>query len=448
MALALFVIGISKIFIDMGMSNAIIHKQRVNKYQLSSLFWLNIFMGLIIFIIIFICSPFIANFYNTPELKGVIDWIGTTFLVLPWGQQFESLLKKDLKFKALSLRDVIGATGGLIVAVVLAYWDYGVYSLVYANLTAAIISTTLLTFLGFKNYRPKFIFSYRSLKGTGFFSFGFYQMGEKVLNYFNSQFDTLVIGKILGMEALGLYNIAKLLALKPYQILNPIITKVAFPVFAKVQDEIVRLKRAYLKVINLLTSATAPVYVLMIILAKPIIELVFGAEWLEATPILQLLSIGALCNSIGNPIGSLQLARGRADWGFYWNLGMFASMPLTIWIGSFFGLIGVAASLAIFKIFVTILPSWYFFLRPLCKARFSEFFRSYALPILLGVISGICTFIISLLVENIYAKLLISGMAYFVVYFVLTIKTNNEFIDDLKSFGIQKRNIWLHFRKH
>lgn len=426
MAMALFVIGISRIFIDMGMSNALIHKQRINKYQLSSLFWLNIMMGVGIFIIIIAVSPLIALFYDSPDLKGVINWTAVSFLILPWGQQFDALLRKDLKFKALAIRDISSKIVGLLVAVILAYLGLGVYALVYANLVTAFIAAILLVFLGFRDYRPKALFSYRSLKNKGFFSFGLFQMGERVINYFNSNFDTILIGKILGMEALGLYNIAKILAMKPYQILNPIITKVAFPVFSRVQNDTPKLKRAYLKVINLLTSSNAPVYILMMILAVPLVHLVFGLEWVAAAPILQLLAVGALCNSIGNPVGALQLAKGRADLGFYWNLALFVFMPVTIWSGSFYGLLGVTWALAIFKVVITLFPAWYFFVRPLCRASYFEYLFAFSRPSLIAVIAGIGPFVFIWIVDNIYFQLFVGGILYLVFYVLLSIYKNKE----------------------
>lgn len=421
MAMAIFVIGISRIFIDMGISNAIIHKQQINKDQLSSLFWLNIVMGTGIYLFIILLSPFVARLYDTDALRGVIDWTAVSFLVLPWGQQFEALLRKDLKFKSLSIRDVVAKSTGFIVAVLLAYWGFGVYALVYANLTAAFISVVLLMFLGFKYYRPRLFFSYKSLKRQGFFSFGLYQMGEQLINYFNTNFDTLLIGKILGMEALGLYNIAKVLALKPYQILNPVITKVAFPVFAKIQNEITRLKRVYLKVVNLIASLNAPVYILMIIFAKQLVLIAFGRNWVEAVPILQLLAIGTLCRSIGNPIGSLQLGRGRADLGFYWNLGVFIIVPGVIWIGSFFGLLGVALALAFYRLIVIHFPSWYFLIRPLCYATYKEYILSFWSPFSVALLAGIIPFMFSMMEMNSLLKLVVGGAIYIICYIALNL---------------------------
>lgn len=434
MAMALFVIGISQIFIDMGMSNALIHKQRVNKFQLSTLFWTNILLGITVFSLIFLSSPWIASFYKTPELKGVINWIGVTFLIIPWGQQFEALLMRDLRFKSLAFRDILSKILGFIVAVVLAIKGFGVYALVYANLTGASISTLLLFILGMRDYRPGFVYSFRSLKDKGFFSFGLFQMGEKILNYFTANFDTILIGKLLGMDALGIYNIAKVLAMKPFQILNPIITKVAFPLFSKVQNDISKLKNAYLKIINILTSTNAPIYICMIVLAHPLIILVFGAEWEKAVPIFQFLAISSICISIGNPVGSLQLARGRADLGFYWNVALVIFLPVVMWGGSFYGLIGVAIALAGFKLITIVLPTWYFFIRPLCAAKFGEYFKSYARPVFIAIFAAILPLALVVYVQDNYISLLLGAVVYMGGYTLLTFKMNSAFITELAAF--------------
>lgn len=436
MALALFVIGISHIFIDMGISNALIHKQRVNKFQLSTLFWANIILGIVIYGLIVLCSPLIAHFYDSPDLQDVINLIGVTFLIIPWGQQFDALLRRDMRFKSLAVRDILSKFVGLIVAVILAVKGFGVYALVYASLAGATVATLLLFVLGMKDYRPRFIFSYRSLKNKGFFSFGLFQMGEKLINYFNANFDTILIGKFLGMEALGVYNIAKMLTMKPYQILNPIITKVAFPVFAQVQNETAKLRRAYLKVITVLTSTNAPIYILMMVLAEPLILVVFGPDWHHAVPILQLLGVAYICNSIGNPVGSLQLAKGRADLGFYWNLSLFVFLPATIWFGSNFGLIGVAGSIAIFKISITLFPAWYFFIRPLCRATLKEYFHSFSLPVFIAIFAAILPFFIIRGLDEInpILQLLLVTLLYGIGYICLTVWLNKVVVEEVMDF--------------
>lgn len=438
MAVAAFVIGLSHIFMDIGISNAIIHNQKVTTTQLNTLFWLNIISGVVIFAALYIGAPFIAYFYQSPELVSIIRWISTTFLIIPFGQQFETLLVKELDFKSLSIREVIGKTCGLLVSVLLAVWHYGIYALVYGNLIQAVVSTLLLIVYGLKVFRPRFNFDWQSLNNKGFFSFGLFQMGEKTVNYFNSQFDTLLVGKLLGMEALGIYNIAKTLAFKPYQIINPIVTKVAFPLLAKMQDDIEKLRRAYIQILRLLTYANAPVYAAMIILAKPLILLFFGEAWTESIPFLKILAITALCNSIGNPVGALLLARGRADWGFYWNLGMLLFMPLCIWIGSFWGLEGTAWGLTLFKIAV-MLPAWGLFVYPLCKAGFLEYFGSIGKPILIAAISSAIAYFLSPAVSNNYFALAIGLSILGSVYIVLgMLATNSKERSSLMVFFAKK----------
>ncbi|PKD19467.1 hypothetical protein APR41_16025 [Salegentibacter salinarum] len=439
MALALFIIGFSRIFVDMGLSNTIIFKQNVHKSQLSSLFWLNVFFGILIYFILIISAPFIGIFYESNELTSVIIVIATTFLVIPWGQQYEALLKKELNFKALAIRDIIGKVTGLITAVILAYLNYGVFSLVIASLTTAVISTFLVILYGIREYKPQFMFSYKSLKDQGFFSFGFYQVGEKLINYFNGNFDTILIGKLLGMEALGLYNIAKSLAIKPFQILNPVLTKVAFPFFASIKGEPVRLKNAYIKVVILLTSANAPVYILSIILSEPIISFAFGAQWIEAAPIFEILCIMILSVSVGNPVGSLQLAKGRADWGFYWNLGLFFLMPATIWLGSSFGLLGIAISLAILRTSTIIYPIWYLFLKPLCDINYTEYFQSFAIPIGISLISGIIPLFLYSFISNLFLATISTAIIYTLIYLMISRKLNLALIHEVKELNIFRK---------
>jgi O-antigen/teichoic acid export membrane protein len=442
MAIALFVIGISQIFVDMGISNSIIHKQNVNKYQLSTLFWLNIIIGGIVFAVLFLTAPLIAHFYSSPELKNVLRWIALTFVIVPFGQQFETLLRKELRFRELSVRDIAGKVVGLFLAVILAYFHWGIYALVVANLATAVVSTSLLLFHGLKDYRPLFAFSIRSLKNKGFFSFGLFQIGEQVINYFNSQFDTLLIGKLLGMEALGIYNIAKTIAYKPFQIINPIITKVSFPVMAKLQHDIPKLKVIYLKIVRFLVTTNAPVYILMIVLAKPLILIMFGKEWLIAAPILQIISLSSLIISAGNPIGALQLSRGRADLGFYWNAVNLILLPLSVFIGSFYGLIGVATSLVILRVLL-IFPAWKLLIKPLCDAGFREYFECLLIPFLLALLAGLPAWGLTFVTNNVLAALIAVVLIYGLIYGILSKLFNKEmwsgFINFL-PFSLNKQN--------
>ncbi len=443
MALVMVVIGFSQTFIDMGISNAIIYKQKITENQLSSLYWLNIFAGIIVFVIVFFLSPFASKFYHEPELKNLIILVGITFIIQPFGQQFMILLQKNLKFDKIAKSQIIAMFISFIVTISFAFIGYGVYSLAFGNITNIIISTIVFIILGLKIHTPKLHFKKSDLKG--FINFGLFQMGEKTINYFNSQFDTILIGKLLGTETLGIYNIAKRLVMKPSQVVNPIITRVAFPIMSKVNDNINKLKNIYLKIIRYLSSVNFPIYILMAIFAKPIVYIMFGSKWSDTITLIQIMSLTFILRSTVNPIGSLQLSRGRADMGFYWNLSLFFIVPLCIFIGSFWGINGVALA-TLFLQTLLFYPVWKIMVNKLCNAKFIEYSTNIATPFILCILSGIVIIIAYLLISNIYLNLIIGTIIFASIYIFLTYKFNNEFFNEMKFFilGVNGRDKLSH----
>lgn len=389
MAIALFVINFSQLFIDIGISNAIIHKQNVTHEQLSSLYWSNIAIGFFLFGLLFIVSPLIAVFYKEPLLTNVIRCIGITFLIQPFGMQFATLLRKELHFKELAIRNIVSKAIGLAAGILLGFYGFGVYALVYSTIIMSILDMMLLTILGRKIHSPSFRFRVKEIKP--FFSFGMYQMGEKMINYINSDIDTLIIGKFVGVDALGVYSIAKNFVLKPFQVINPILTRVAFPVMAKVQDDIPKLKNIYLKMQNVLAFINFPVFIFMFFHAEAVVLLIFGNRWLDAVLPLRILSLYAMIRSTMNPIGSLQLARGRADQGFYWNLVQSVILFITVYAGSLGGIISVCYTLLGVQAMLFVI-SWKAMVSPLCGAGFIEFSAAFLEPLYLSLIPAVILF--------------------------------------------------------
>lgn len=432
MAIALFVINFSQLFIDIGISNAIIYKKDVSHNQLSSLYWLNIILGILVFALLFIIAPAAAAFYKEPDLKNVINWVGVTFLIQPFGMQFSTLLRKELRFKEIAIRSIVSKTAGLFVGILLGYYGYGVYALVYSNIAMAIIDTVTLIILGRHVHTPSFFFSYKEIKP--FFSFGLFQMGEKFINYINSDIDSMIVGKTLGIDILGIYNIAKSFVLKPFQVVNPILTKVAFPVMAKVQEDITKLKHIYLKMQNVLAFLNFPVFFFMFFYSEAVVLMVFGNKWLDAVTPLRILSIYAMVRSTMNPIGSLQLARGRADQGFYWNLTQCFILIITVFAGSRWGMLGICYTL-LFIQSVLFVFSWKVMVKTLCGATFLEFCSSFWEPLYLSIIPAVFLFPFLYFFFPIHS--FISSVAvlagYVIVLLFIHLTVNRKFIKEVKQ---------------
>jgi O-antigen/teichoic acid export membrane protein len=431
MALVMVVIGFSQAFLDMGISNAIIHKQEISKNQLSTLYWVNILAGFILFCIIAIVAPFVSAFYKEPELTELVIIVALTFVIQPFGQQFMILWQKEMRFSEIAKIDIVNKSISLLVSVYLAYKGYGVYALVYGTLAGIVSQTVQYLYMGLKEYRPSFVFKLGEIKE--FLGFGAYQMGEKTINYFNSQIDVILIGKLLGTEALGIYSIAKQLIMRPAQIVNPIITKVTFPTMAKVQDDTARLKNIYLKTMNYLSSINFPIYAFLLVMAPDLVPLMFGSKWNEAILIVQILSIYGAIRSTGNPIGSLMLAKGKANWGFWWNLGLFFYVPIGIYISSQWGLIGVSWGLVILQISLVI-PNWFFLVKPLCGARFIEYHKEIVLPAIISIIAGIVISLFISYVDDVVQRLIFGTILGFVMIVGLNLLLNRKFLIELKGF--------------
>ncbi|MFT5660629.1 MAG: O-antigen/teichoic acid export membrane protein [Sulfurimonas sp.] len=431
MALVMVVIGFSQVFLDMGISNAIIHKQEITHTQLSTLYWVNILAGLTIFFIVLLIAPLVSEFYKEPELTKLIVIVGLTFIIQPFGQQFMVLWQKEMRFSEIAKIDIVNKSVSLIVSIYLAYKGYGVYALAYGTLAGVVSQTIQFMYLGLQEHKPSFVFKLGDIKE--FLNFGLYQMGEKTINYFNYQIDTILIGKLLGTEALGIYTIAKQIIMRPIQVINPIISKVTFPVMAKIQNNTEKLKDIYLKMINYLSSINFPIYVFIFVFAHEIVLVMFGEKWLEAVYIMQILSIWGALKSTGNPLGSLLLAKGKANWGFFWNLGLFFYIPTGIYIGSHWGLEGISWALVFLSFPLGMIASWYFMVRALCGARFVEYHKEIFIPMIIAVISGLVVFLATYYVESISFKFVIATITGSMTLIVLNYLLNRKLINEIKD---------------
>lgn len=370
------VIGLANAFGDMGISNAIIHRQDSTRRQLSSLYWLNIFSGIAVFIIVVIITPLIVDFYEEPAIRLPLYFLSLSFIILPFGLQFKMLLQKNLQFDKIAGSEICNAVISLVVSVILALRNLGVYSLVWGQLAGIMVGTLLYMAYGWRAYRPEFHFQTQDLKG--YLSFGLYQMGERMTNYFSANLDYIIIGKFLGAVPLGIYTLAYQLVVVPLVKINPVITNVMFPVFSKMQHDNKRLASGYLKVVSLIAMISFPLLTGLAVVSPIIIPLFWGDKWLGAIPLIQILCVMGILKSLGNCIGSVLLAKGRADIGFKINV-----VSVMLYLCAFFymvrlGVIYIAIAHVIIPILL--LPVFLLILNRQIGLKASEFFSVLARP--------------------------------------------------------------------
>jgi len=339
-------------------------------------------------------------------------------------------MRKELLFHEIAKRDIISKLVSFVVAVILAWQGYGIYALVIAYLASVAVSVVLVIITGIKYHKPGLYFKLKDLKG--FFSFGMFQTGSSIVNYFNYQVDDLLVGKLLGLELLGIYTIAKNIVMRPTQIINPIVTQVSFPLMAKVQHEQDVLKRVYLRSINYLSAINFQIYVYIMVAAPVIITLLFGPKWLPAVLILKILSVYAMIRSVLNPVGSLLLAKGWSKRSFYWNIAILLFVPLFVWIGGeVWGLAGVAVMLLLLFVLLLI-PAWRFLVYPACKVNLGEYLGQLIRPALVALcLFGILSLANQVPIQQAVMKLAFLGVIFLTAALPLNKFLNNSFFTEL-----------------
>ncbi len=430
-ALVMLVVGFSNAFLDMGISNAIIHKQEITKQQLSSLYWVNVLAGMSLFIISCCVAPLLAVLFNEPDLIKPVVLISTTLLIQSFGQQFMVLWQKNMEFSAISIISIVRQFFTFVVALCFAFKDYGVYALVFGTIAGVMAQSLSFVFLGMKEYKP--LFHLKLSEISEFISFGTFQMAEKTMNYFTAEFDTIIIGKVLGLESLGVYNVIKQIITKPIFVSNAIFNKVIFPMFSKIQNDSDIIRDIYMMVLKILTLLLFPVLSIFFFYGYEMLLYFLGDKWSDTESLVKLFSVYMLFIVYGNPFGTVLLAKGKADWAFFSNIVLFILNTISIFCFiHFYGLNGAVIGY-IFIMVLTTYIYWRFMISKLIAIGFKDYYSSFVRQMLTSFSSFGAAYYFSTLFEIIFilrlAIFLVFGyFIFFIFIYLLDKKLMSRFI--------------------
>ncbi|MFC2094631.1 MOP flippase family protein [Bacteroidota bacterium] len=402
MAMSMIVIGFLDIFKDFGTSSAIIKVENPSNDLKCSLFWVNVGFGLLIFLIIYFTSPFLAELFNSVKVISVLQILSLSFLITGFSIQQKALLEKELSFQILSLIELLSSAIAFLVAVYLALNGFGVWSLVWQVLSNTFLSTVLIWI--FSNWKPGFHFKTSELKKIKAYSSNL--VGFNLINYFARNGDYFLIGKFLGEHALGHYYLAYRIMLYPMRNITTVISRVIFPAFSIVQRDNSKLRDAYVNVTNSIAIITFPIMAGLALVSFNITDTFFGANWdttLVAQIIIILAPVGAL-QSITHTTGVIYQVKGRTDWMLKWSLFATTITLVGFFIGLNWGITGVAISYLVTNLFL-ILPV---FIIPfkLINLPIVNFLRSFELTVLCVLGMSVIVFIGSYLIEDYYTDII------------------------------------------
>jgi O-antigen/teichoic acid export membrane protein len=298
--------GVFDLFRDFGLSTASVQRVTVTKEQVSTLFWINIVVGMILAAFVLALAPAIASFYHEPRLFWIASVLAIGFLFNAAGVQHSALLQREMRFTALAVINIVSLVISTIVAIGMAKVGYGYWSLVAMTITLPFVTTIGLWLStawvpGF----PRRQAGIRSMLRFG---------GTITLNglvvYIAYNLEKVLLGRFWGAETVGLYGRAFQLVTIPTSNLNTAVGEVAFSALSRVQDDPNRLKNYFLKGYSLVTGMTLPITLGGTLFANDLIFVVLGPKWHDAAIIFRLLAPTILIFAMINPLGWLLFSLG------------------------------------------------------------------------------------------------------------------------------------------
>ncbi|MBA7535108.1 hypothetical protein ES705_27359 [subsurface metagenome] len=307
MGIALLTMSILETFSQTGFEQALIHKKEDIESYLNSAWTVLILRGFILFAILYFIAPYAAVFFNTPEAKPIIKVIGFSILFQAFTNIGITYFKKELEFNKEFIYQFSGTLADFVVAVSAVLILKNVWALVFGLLARKIVSC-LVSYL-IHSYRPRL--SSDLGKAKELFGFGKWIMVSSILVFLIVQGDDIFVGKLLGTTALGFYQLAYRISNMATTEITQVISQVTFPTYSKLQNDLPKLREAYLKVLQLIAFLSFPITGLIFVLSPDFTKIFLGEKWMPMVLAMQVLCIFGVTRSINALFGSVLLGIGK-----------------------------------------------------------------------------------------------------------------------------------------
>lgn len=337
-------LGFAMTFGNFGFGSAIVQKKEVSRVYLSTAFWFNSLLAVFLCLCCIAGSPLASIYFRNDAVKNVIVLMSFSFIFQGVSTVHQSILSKELQFDKMAKYTFFGLIFSRVIIVIYAllvqlnYW-----ALVIGELSTNAVAMFYRYY--YTRWRPNFVFNKNDFKDM--FNFGKNIFFHGILNYFAANVDYLIVGRRLGVDILGVYLFAYSI---PHVILKEfsmVLMTILFPVLSKIQDDKERFKRGYLKCISLVSLVSFPVCMGMMVTGDHFIMVLYGQKWQAAIIPFQILCFSGLAKSILTSMGVIFKSKGRPDIELKWNIFFFPVIVVCVYIGSYYGLVGVAVGMTV-----------------------------------------------------------------------------------------------------
>jgi teichuronic acid exporter len=331
-SIGMIFIGFIEFFAGAGVSAVVIQMKKISEEQYSTFFWLNIGIGLLFALLLILLAPLIAGFFQAEKIIPLLYILAGVSVVNALSLLHNNILRREFQIARSEKIEMAATIIQIVSGIGLAISGHAMLSLPLAFFAGKSVSCFGYLWVGKKYFWPAFFFRYHGIRHQ--LSLGSYQVFERFFNYVRANVDKFVIGKFLGTEALGYYSFAQKMVDLPLSKINPVLNKVLFPYFSRLQERPKIIAKIYLNVTTFLTVMITPALLFAIFFANEIVSLVLDASYESIGTLIKILSVLGLLRSYSNIGGNVLNALGKFRTGFYWNVIWSISLTIVLVIAS------------------------------------------------------------------------------------------------------------------
>lgn len=428
-ALLTIFITLATVFVQSGLSTALIQKKDTDEMDYSSVFFYSIILSLIVYIILFFCASWIGNFYNMPELVPLLRVMSITLFPGSLNALQIAILSKRMQFKKQFYSSLVAVILSGLIGFFLASWNYGPWALVYQQLSYQTVICIVLFIL--VKWKPQFYFSYQRTKSL--LSYGLRLLVARLIDTVYHNLESLIIGKQFSVDTLAYCNKGKQFPMILIDNIDGSVQSVMLPAYSAKQDDKQAIKMMLRKTVSMCTFLAFPAMITLAAMGKPLIGLVLGEKWLAAVPFLQLFCVVTMLFPLQTANLQAINALGRSD--MYLKLitakrvlGMFVLIVSVLIYNSPFAVVFAAIIIELVAILLNI-PSN----TKLLDYHFIEQVQDVCPNLLLSLVTGLFTYLVIYLGYSNLITLIIQGIISLCMYIALMAVTKNSNLEYTKS---------------
>jgi O-antigen/teichoic acid export membrane protein len=330
-------------FSDLSLGVALVQRREITERDRSTVFWTSTAVGVALTLAGLALSGPLSSFYGEADVQPLFAALSISFVITSLGATHAALLHREMKYKAINVRIAASTLLGGAVGVAFAAAGYGAWSLIVGQLVIAVVSTVLLWFS--LPWRPRLIFSLRSLRDLG--TFGIRIFGVRLLEYLRNNGDKLLVGRVLGSAPLGVYTVAYNIHLLPISRFLVIVQDTLLPALSRLQDQRERLAAAWLRATRAVAAVMLPTLLGLIVVAPDLVTVLLGERWSAAAPLLQIMAAGVIAVAVAAIGFEVLMALGRSATLLRFSIAEVALLVMGLAVGVQWGLSGVALAYAL-----------------------------------------------------------------------------------------------------